>query len=207
MNVFRLDTEEDSQGYRCYRALTAISEENEMKMNEYVSLYKLFRGSSVIHIWEPIQVESEENLIYWEPPLPFGDLSMVHGSFEPVFSHRAVNALSNLLEGNGELLPLNCAEGEYYLFNTTRIVDALDEEKTEFKPYSEVDPDMAYQDDDPHSPVITSPAFYPEVVADLTVFKIPLRYPFGGTLFTDKFVQRVQETELKGFAFELLWSK
>jgi hypothetical protein len=207
MNVFRMSTEKDNQGYRCYRALLAINEENRTKMDEYETKDNLFHGASVINVWKPIQVQSEENLTYWEPPLPFGDLSMVHGVFEPVFSLRAVNALNNLLEGNGELLPLNCAEGEYYVFNTTQIVDALDEERTEFKPYSEVDPDMAYQDDDPHTPVITRPAFYPEVVADLTIFKIPLRYPFGGTLVTDKFVQRVQETELTGFAFELLWSR
>jgi hypothetical protein len=183
------------------------NQEDREKMKEFESIFGLFCGQNIQHLWQPIKVIFE-NEIHHERDLSLSDFPKYIGPYiEPVFSRLAVDALSNLLEGNGELLLLNCAEGEYYLFNTTRIVDALDEEKTEFKPYSEVDPDMAYQDDDPHTPVITRPAFYPEVVVDLTIFKISLRYPFGGTLVTDKFVQWVQETELTGFAFELLWSR
>jgi hypothetical protein len=209
MNIYRLTTERDREGHWRYRWLLEADEDNRSKIDEYRSRYNLFRGQSVSEFWQPIEVVPEDRETYqWQSTPPLGDFPcLTSAGIEPVFSRLAVDALSNLLEGNGELLPLNCAEGEYYLFNTTRIVDALDEEKTEFKPYSEVDPDMAYQDDDPHAPVITRPAFYPEVVADLTIFKIPLRYPFGGTLVTDKFVQRVQETELTGFAFELLWSR
>ncbi len=42
-------------------------------------------------------------------------------------SLRAAEVLQPILEGNGELLPLDCEEGDYFIFNVTRVVDALDE--------------------------------------------------------------------------------
>jgi len=46
----------------------------------------------------------------------------------PAFSHRAVDALRAFLEPNGEILPLVSPVGEYYAYNTTTVVDALDED-------------------------------------------------------------------------------
>ena len=40
----------------------------------------------------------------------------------PVFSERAVNVLRDMLEPNGELLPLVHPAGKYYAYNCTKIV-------------------------------------------------------------------------------------
>jgi len=49
----------------------------------------------------------------------------------PAFSRRAVDALRDLLEPHGELLPLVSSVGEYYAFNVTTIADVLDHERSE----------------------------------------------------------------------------
>ena len=49
----------------------------------------------------------------------------------PVFSRRAIEALGDLLEGNGEILPTTCEGDEIFFFNVTRVIDALDESDSE----------------------------------------------------------------------------
>ena len=44
----------------------------------------------------------------------------------PAFSERAVDLLRDLLEPNGELLPVRHSVGQYYFFNCTRVVDCAD---------------------------------------------------------------------------------
>src|SRR5262249_39700345 len=51
----------------------------------------------------------------------------------PAFSRRAVDALRDFLEPNGELLPLVSSVGEYYAYNITTVADALDEQKSEIE--------------------------------------------------------------------------
>src|SRR5258707_1021726 len=46
----------------------------------------------------------------------------------PAFSRRAVDALRDFIEPNGELLPLVSPVGEYFAYNTTTVADILDHE-------------------------------------------------------------------------------
>lgn len=50
----------------------------------------------------------------------------------PVFSQQALNALKEVLDRNGQLLPLDCDEGEYFAFNVTRLCDAFDRNSSSF---------------------------------------------------------------------------
>jgi hypothetical protein len=208
MNVYLLKKEQDAEGSRSYQGLLEADAENRERMKGYRAKYSLFQGGKIGNAWQPVYVTPNDiGVDEWTPLPPVGDFPCFTGaSIDPVFSRRALDALADLLQENGEILPLSCDEGEYYLFNTTRIVDAIDVEHTEFKPYSEVYPDMALLVDDPDSPTITRFAFHPERVKDLTIFKISSQYQYNGTLVTDKFMQRVQGSGLKGFEFELLWS-
>jgi hypothetical protein len=208
MNVYLLKKERDARGSRCYQGVLEADKENRERMEKYESNYDLFQGGKIGDAWQPVHVIIDRSRVdEWTPLPPSGDFPRFEGAgIEPVFSRRALDALGDLLQENGEILPLSCDEGEYYLFNTTRIVDAIDVEHTEFKPYSEVDPDMALLDDDPDSPTITHFAFHPEIVKSLTIFKISNKYNKATPMVTDKFVQRVQEAGLEGFEFELIWS-
>jgi hypothetical protein len=47
-----------------------------------------------------------------------------------VLNTRAASVLGSLLQESGDLLPLDCESQELWMFNATRVVDALDEERT-----------------------------------------------------------------------------
>src|SRR5262249_9680807 len=49
----------------------------------------------------------------------------------PVLSPKAVATLRDLLESDGEILPVETPRGEYYAFNITRLSDALDRRRSE----------------------------------------------------------------------------
>ena len=57
---------------------------------------------------------------------PFNDYPCVD-LIVPAFSRKAVDALRNLLEPNGELLPLVAEVGEYFAYNITTVADILDQ--------------------------------------------------------------------------------
>ncbi len=87
-------------------------------------------GSPLGDEWSPVVVQiSPEHRD--RPPSDFPNFQGVASAC--VFSARAVEALGDLLEGRGELLPLEADGSKYFLFNITRLTDALDEEATEFR--------------------------------------------------------------------------
>jgi hypothetical protein len=112
----------------------------------------------------------------------------------PAFSARASDALRDLLEPHGELLPLDSDRGDYHLFNVTRIVDGLDAARSVCEFWS--DPPTTAID-------IERYAFRAEVVSDLPIFRV-YEDPMT-TLVTEPFVARVRERGLQGFLFHRLW--
>ncbi len=133
-------------------------------------------------------------------PFKFVPRNLVKGdtpSFDPtipVFNRKAVNALADLLEPNGQLLPITCQGEEYFLFNVTRLVDALDEDNCNLERF-----------DDGRIMVIDHYSFFKEKLIGETVFKLRQR-PLGRVYVTDPFVQRVLESGLRGFRLPLVWS-
>src|SRR5262249_54099893 len=67
--------------------------------------------------WVPQPVEGEVK--------PHNDYPCVNLTI-PAFSRRAVDALRDFLEPNGELLPLVSPVGEYYAYNITTVANILD---------------------------------------------------------------------------------
>ena len=103
-------------------------------------------------------------------------------------------ALGDLLAGRGELLPLRCADGEYYAFNITCVIDALDYERAEVQRFRSSGRVME----------ILRYAFHLELLRDATIFKLPemLRSrPF----VTEVFVERIKESGLLGFEVREVW--
>lgn len=115
----------------------------------------------------------------------------------PAFSRRAVDALRDFLEPNGELLPLVSSVGEYYAYNTITVADALDEQKSEIQwlgdrhTFDEVFRIHRYE-------------FLPERVAGLSIFRLVENS--SATFVSQAFVDRVREHELQGFHFIKLWT-
>jgi len=135
-------------------------------------------------LWKPQRVEGRV--------LPFNDFPGV--DILPAFSRRAVDALRDFLEPNGELLPLVSNVGEYYAYNITTIVDILDREKSEIT-WSKDDPDIAI--------TVYRYECLPEKMTGLTIFSIV--EAFTSTFVTQAFVDRVRQHRLEGFHFCKVW--
>lgn len=151
------------------------------------ALAKGFDGSPVGERWSPVRLR-------WTGPLPHGDVT----SFRPgahVFSPRALAALGPLLEGRGELLPVE-VEGEepgWAVLNVTRVVDALDEGNSEILRF-----------DDGGVMEVNRFEFHRERLAGETVFKIP-QLRRNTTLVTDRFAAAVEKAGLEGFDLLNVW--
>jgi len=138
---------------------------------------------------------------FWSPqPVigqvkPFNDYPCVNLTI-PAFSRRAVDALSDFLVPNGELLPLVTNVGEYFAYNTTTIADVLDQERTEIRWLS-----------DRHTVDQVFEIDRYECVADrmrgLSIFR--LVEMSSRTYVSQVFVDRVNERGLRGFHFIKLW--
>jgi hypothetical protein len=137
--------------------------------------------------------EAEVELDYFSDDLPKGDYPGLIPNV-PVFSERALHSLRDLLDGQGEALPVVCSGERYFLFNVTRVVDALDEDQTVFERFSS----GKIMDIEQH-------VFLPDRIVGLTIFKIPQVIRMD-VFVTDPFVDRVRSAGLKGFKLPLVWS-
>jgi RHS repeat-associated protein len=134
--------------------------------------------------WKPLAAEwIEDDLNAGKPKSDFPTLGTT-----PVFSQRAVDALLDLLVENGELLPIRVEDGTYFVYNVTRKVHALDEDRSELVRFSTggVMRIARYE-------------FYPDKVEALTIFKIPQSR--AKVFVTEPFVERVYDARLTGFEF------
>ena len=114
----------------------------------------------------------------------------------PAFSRRAVDVLRDLLEPNGELLPLVSNIGEFYAYNTTTVVDILDEKKSKIKWLSPKHTfDQIFQ--------IERYECKADKMEGLSIFRIVERS--SSTYVSQIFVDRVREHDLEGFHFIKLW--
>ena len=115
-------------------------------------------------------------------------------SHVPVFSPKAVTVLEEFLKPNGELLPISCDGEKYFLFNATRVVDALDEPKCGLQLF-----------DDGGIMDIIHYSFLKAKLIGIVIFKVP-QDPLGWVYVTDPFVNKVRTARLKGFKCRLVWS-
>ena len=154
--------------------------------------FEAFDGTPVGDRWSPIEVQVLRDEAM-NKDLPAGDYPSLI-PYVPVASKRAVQALEELLKGNGEILPLRCREGEYFAFNVTRMADVLDEVHSEVTRFEGSGRIMR----------IVRHHFREEGLEYLDVFKLP-QLRRSHVYVTDRFVRRVAETGLLGFDFEQVW--
>ena len=136
--------------------------------------------------------------MYWQTEggrLPPGDFCELPGG-PLVFSPRALEALGDLLEGRGELLPIRVVDAEdgYRIFNTTRLSDVLDERETVFKRFQSSGRVRG----------IERAAINEAKLDGETIFKLP-QVPRRYTLVTEPFVAAVDRAGLTGFEFRPMW--
>jgi len=157
--------------------------ENEIDIDYIQS----FDGAEKINGWKPIQVKRMYyNRVFSNTP--------GFSPHIPVFDESAIKELSDLLMGSAEILPLKCESGSFYAINVINVLDCIDYEKSSYKTFRDGKRIMRF----------TKHAFCQDKIRDANIFKIkdgPLKRPF----VSDKFRNRVIESNLLGFKFELAW--
>ena len=111
----------------------------------------------------------------------------------PAFSERAANGLRDILEKNGELLPISSERGSYFAYNVTTVADVLNREESDIK----------WMKNDFIATMIDRFEFFPNKLKDLAIFRIPEK-PLS-VFVTNIFVDRVNNLRLCGFDFQLVW--
>jgi hypothetical protein len=106
----------------------------------------------------------------------------------------AVDALRNLLEAHGEILPLATEDGvELFAFNAC-VIDALDEPNSSLMKFPGTNRIMR----------IIKVAFVPTAVRGVDIFRLPHRA--SATYVSNRFVEHVHAAGLRGLDFNEVWS-
>lgn len=116
------------------------------------------------------------------------------GSDALIFRKSAVEKMQPILDAYGELLPLECADAELWVFNPKLVLDALDDTASEGPRF-----------DDGRFMMIDKYVFHPDVVAGVDMFKLSTRR-VSPTYVSDRFVDLWNASGLKGLTFDKLWS-
>jgi hypothetical protein len=115
------------------------------------------------------------------------------GEHALIFNRQALEAIGPMLREYGELLPLQCNEAELWLFNSLRVVDALDEEASSVLRFS----NGRIMD-------ITRYALRPEAIRGVEIFKIP-NMRVSPTFVGKKIVEVWKAARLRGLEFKQVW--
>jgi hypothetical protein len=140
--------------------------------------------------WKPVRVRRVRGSLRWgfrASDSPFRITSVL------IFRRSAVDALRDMLDAHGELLPLEDEDGvELWLFHP-RTIDALDHEKTR---------GSRLANGRIERPLIH--VFLPEKVEGVDIFKLPARRA-GDIYLSERFLQRWKQAKLKGLDFYVIW--
>lgn len=111
----------------------------------------------------------------------------------PVFSSYAIKYLREILQPNGEILPIEAPQGEYYYYNTTTVADILDQEHSEITWLKK--PIVALK--------IRHYEFKTDTVDRLRIFRIPEKP--ASIFVTEPFVDAAFRFGLSGMRFAKVW--
>lgn len=154
-------------------------------------------GKSVCSTWLPVEVEIQWYGYYDKKkknrlaPADFPSHSL--GSL--IMSRNAADLLRDYFAPYGELLPLKCNDGEFWVLNVLKEVDVLDAERSS--------PLFAeYEDDPPCLPIgerigiVTPYAFFTDKLSDVDLFRVP-ELPMS-FFMTENFIKKVESLGLTG---------
>jgi hypothetical protein len=134
-------------------------------------------------VWRPLRVKGRVRT--WND-FPTLELTV------PTFSKRAVEVLRDILEANGELLPLKHMLGTWFAFNCRTVADIVDYKR------STISMDRGVQKEIDHYTI------YPRRLEELSVFR--MRHDIGPQFYaTQPFVERVRKAGLRNFDFVKIW--
>lgn len=143
-----------------------------------------FFGRPSEGLWRPFRVSADRQ----NKRVPAGDFPCIFISQMPAMSLRAVDALRDLLEPVGELLPVESPDGPLWLYNCLRFADVLDEDRSEIRRFPDGDLAQIYRH-----------AWKPALEAE-TLFRLT-RLSKSSVYVTDVVVERIRSAGLVGYRF------
>lgn len=184
--IYILDRTFDDPRYDGFYTLVDDSKPSLLRLADGVPRVRADRNWRVLRLSETWNVPTVLGKARKFHDYPCVDLAI------PAFSPRAVEVLRDLLEPNGELLPINTKQGSYYIYNTTTIVDLLDRERSEVNWYK-----------DGFTAFAVKRYEVKDGVSHPGIFRIPEK---PSTLHAnDDFVRRVREHGLNGMTLTRVW--
>ncbi len=167
-----------------YEILHIIDEEGSERLDR-------LNGQPVGKKWKPVRVE-RVRVNRREAGRP-SDAPFAFVSHILVFRRAAVDALRDILDAHGELLPLEDKDGvELFAYNP-RALEALDQERTQ-----------GSRDENGRIELPNNHVFIPSVVEGVDIFRQAENQ--GGDIYLgERFLQRWKEAKLKGLDFKLAW--
>jgi hypothetical protein len=170
----------DSIGVRDYECLIAVNSDD-------YAVFRSLDGTPRKATWRPIVIRCVRGDRRWKKR--FSDFPWMTGGVL-FFREKAAEVLKDILERNGELLPLVLEGGaKLYVHNTFVLPNALDEEKSTIIRFEGSNRIMW----------IRKAVFYENVVRGVDMFRLPLIS--SATYVSDKFVDLVNKHNLKGLEF------
>jgi hypothetical protein len=177
MRVYQLGADADR-----YCPLTVVHDDDFRKLSA-------LHDQPVPQAWVPVQVEWLDERGSRRKPLP--DFPSFGGVL--AFTQKALDALEDLLEPNGVILPLQMSGGSVFVYMVTHKVDALDEDRCEITRFST----GRIMD-------VQRFAFHAGSITGAPIFKVlQLR---SRVFVTEMFAERVNELGLTGFVLNQVWS-
>jgi hypothetical protein len=151
----------------------------------------LLNGKPRTKSWKPLQVQ-RMRATRREGCRP-SDSPFVFATGVMVFRRSAVDALRDILDAHGELLPLQDSEGvELYAYNPWPL-DALDHDLTQ-----------GSRNEEGRVYLPNNHVFIPSIVKGVDIFRLNEDYP-GAIYVGENFLQRWKQAKLKGLDFKLAW--
>lgn len=150
-----------------------------------------FDGSSRRATWKPIpvrRVRADEHHDCRPSDFPW------LGADALVMRRSAVEALRDILDASGEVLPLSSDDGVELFVLNARIIDALDESNSSLMKFPGTDRIMR----------ISKVAFVGSKVEGVDLFRLPHRA--SATYVSERFVERVKAAGLRGLVFNKVWA-
>src|SRR2546427_8710208 len=116
-NLYKLESMADNPAYEGFVSAERRSKTPAALTHDTMRQLdgKQFKPRALLATWKPVKVQGRVRKFNDYPAL----------GVVPAFSDRAVNALRDFLEPNGELLPLDSDLGTYFAYNLLTTVDVL----------------------------------------------------------------------------------
>lgn len=151
-----------------------------------LELINSFDGRSKVENWEPISLKRMYDR-------PFSNTPGLTSNI-PIFDKKAVEVIKELIKEQAEILPVNYNDGEFYIINVLGTVDCVNYDKSKYKTFRDGVRIMRFEKYE----------FIEEIVVGKHIFRLkdePLKRPF----VSDEFRNKIVESGLTGFIFDLVW--